>query len=153
MRNMNVITISVTRPAPSEYFPGECSAVPVGGEPVRDVESRLTARDKIQNSRGDDPAEDLRNNIMRELRRLESSSRGKPDRYRGVQVAPRDVADRECHRKHRKTECQGNSQEADSTPGKAAASTALPQPPSTSQNVPINSAVARLVSDMGLSSF
>src|ERR1700744_4998301 len=35
-------------------------------------------------------------------------------------------------------------------PGKAAASTALPQPPKTSQNVPKNSAIARLVSDIDL---
>src|SRR5262245_28665620 len=39
------------------------------------------------------------------------------------------------------------------TLGKAAASTALPQPPKTSQNVPRNSAAALLVSDIGVSPF
>src|SRR5262245_6694672 len=35
--------------------------------------------------------------------------------------------------------------------GKAAASTALPQPPKTNQNVPMNSATERLARDMGRS--
>ena len=38
------------------------------------------------------------------------------------------------------------------SPGKAAASTALPQPPKTSQKVPMNSATALFVSDIGTSS-
>jgi hypothetical protein len=37
------------------------------------------------------------------------------------------------------------------TPGKAAASTALPQPPNTSQKVPMNSAPNRFDSDMAFS--
>src|SRR3954469_2936781 len=39
------------------------------------------------------------------------------------------------------------------TSGKAAASTALPQPPNTSQNVPSNSATERLTIDMCIPAF
>lgn len=63
-----------------------------------------------------------------------------------------NVADGEGHGQHCKAEGESNTENAD-TEGELAASTALPQPPRTSQKVPINSAPMRLPRDMLMNPF
>ena len=65
-------------------------------------------------------------------------------------MATGDVPDRVGHREDREPEGERDAEQADATCGNAAARTALPQPPKTSQNVPNNSAVTRF--DSGMSS-
>ena len=66
----------------------------------------------------------------------------------GVDVAAGDVADGEGHGEEREAKGEGYTDEAYAQLGLAAAMTALPQPPKTSQNVPKNSAAARFESGM-----
>jgi len=59
-------------------------------------------------------------------------------------MAARNVTDRIGHGQDSGSEGQGHAIKSNAELGKAAASTALPHPPNTSQNVPIDSAIARL---------
>ena len=63
-------------------------------------------------------------------------------------MAAGDVADGEGHGQDRQSEGESHAGKADAEARNAAASTALPQPPKTSQKVPSNSAAQRLVRDI-----
>ena len=60
-------------------------------------------------------------------------------------MASGDVAYGECHGQDRQTECEHTPSKPTPTFGNVAASRAVPQPPKTSQKVPMNSAVPLLV--------
>lgn len=53
---------------------------------------------------------------------------------------PAGNSDRICHGQNSETECEGDPEQADANLRNGGASTALPQPPRTSQHVPRNSA-------------
>ena len=63
-------------------------------------------------------------------------------------MAARDVPDGVGHRQHREPEGQRDTRESDVQTRKCSRQPALPQPPKTSQKVPIDSVTDRLESDM-----
>lgn len=83
--------------------------VAVRCEPRAQVEAFLSVGDEIQNHRADH----LRNDIRWQLRGLEPAAAYQPDANGRIEVTTRDMADRECHRQHRQSECQRNAQQTD----------------------------------------
>jgi hypothetical protein len=123
--------------------------VAVGGEPAGEAEFGLPVGDEIQHPRPQDPADQLGEDVRRELRGREPLSRPQPNRYGGVEMTPRDMPNRVGHDgQDREPEGQRHPDEPNPRVGKAAARTAPPQPPNTSQNVPTSSATDRFMSDM-----
>jgi len=86
------------------------------------------------------PDQYLRDRIRRRSRGRLAPARPQSDRDGGVEAAARDMADRVGHGDDRQPEGERHVQQADPASGNAAASTALPQPPNTSQKVPKYSA-------------
>ena len=138
---------------PSARAEGVCRrrvlAVAVGGEAAGEREARLARGDHVEHRRGarwrPPPARPSRARSPAS----EAAAGPQAERHRRVEMAAGDVADGIGHGEHGEAEGERDAGEADADDREsAAASTALPQPPSTSQNVPKNSAPRRCVMDM-----
>ena len=122
----------------------------------------LPGSDDVQHRRPGQPAQHLGDDVGHQILRREAASGDEPDGHGRVEVAARDVADGVGHRQHRQAEGEGHAEEADADVEGSAlelgaerphARTALPQPPNTSQNVPMNSATPRFQSSMEVPSW
>src|SRR6185437_5735810 len=69
--------------------------------------------DFVEHAAGKDAAQNLRRDVGDQLARRKTFGDHEPDRYRGVQVAARDMPDRKRHRKYGESEGESNSKEAD----------------------------------------
>lgn len=69
-------------------------------EAARQVEAGCAAGDEVEKGRADDRANDLRGDVGGDLIGREPAACGKADRYGGVQMAARNMADRVGHRDH-----------------------------------------------------
>src|SRR6056297_1855912 len=93
-------------------------AEPVGGEaPGRPA--RRTGCDGVEEDRGDEPADDLRDPVERHLGPGEAAADREAERHGRVEVAAGDVADRVGHRQDREAEGERDAHEADAQFGKA----------------------------------
>ena len=124
-------------------------AITVGGEARAGVETAFTRRNDVEHCRGCNRAQNLSDNITRQVFCGKPSANNETKRDRRIEVTAADMADGISHGQNRQTGYERNAQQADAhirecscqNGAAAAAKTALPQPPKTNQKVPTNSAI------------
>jgi hypothetical protein len=112
------------------------------------IESSLPARgDDVDHQASQKAAENLDDPVRQQCLPLDPLSDGRAEGDGGIEVTTRHRAERVHPGEHRQAEGQRNPRNPmpTGTPSETnlAVNTALPQPPSTSQNVPNNSAAKR----------
>ena len=126
---------------------GRFLAVAVGRETIDpDIVTGLARSDEVEKSGRRNRAEHLNDNVGQEILGVEAATDIETDADGGVEMTAGYVADGISHGEDREAKGERHANEPDAHLRKAAANTALPQPPKTSQKVPMNSAVRRFVS-------
>ena len=140
-RKKNVITTSPTKRGDQRVAAGRVLAVAVRGEAAAVSKPGFAAGDDEQDARAGDGAQHLRDDVRRRARDAGTRRPAtRPSVTAGFRWQPEMCPMAIGHRQHGESEGERDAEQADADLGKAAASTALPQPPRTSQNVPRNSA-------------
>jgi len=115
-------------------------AVAVAGETSANIKSGLSAGDDKEHTSSGDCAHHLSNDVRHQLRFIESTGSPQTKRNRGIEVVTADMVKAKAMVKTVNPKANDTPSRPMPTSGKVAAWTALPQPPNTSQNVPMNSA-------------
>src|ERR1035438_6443701 len=116
--------------------------VSVGGKSGCQVESCFARRDGIQHGRSSNAAQHLRDDVRRQFRNRKSLLTTNPTETAGFKWHPEMWPIANAMVRTVRPKARATPAKPIPRPGKAAASTALPHPPKTSQKVPINSANA-----------
>ena len=114
---MNVITTSQISAEMSPYLPGECSPYPFDAKSPR-FESRLAARDQIEDAGSDDRADHLRDEVRQQQSSGEASACPQAHGHRGIEVAAGNRTECVGPGQHGETERQRDASEADAERGK-----------------------------------
>ncbi len=117
-------------------------AVAVRREAGGGIEPCLAARDQVEDACSRDGACQLRDPVGEDVLRLESPAGEEAERDGRIEVGARDVADGVGHRTTVSPKASDTPTKPMPSSGNAAARTALPHPPNTSQNVPSASATS-----------
>ena len=137
IRNMKVMTISQTRAETSEYPPGECSAITITGKTGCHIKACSTTCNDVEDPAPSYPSNHLGDDIRDQVFSGETSTCNQSKGNCRVQMAAL-----RCGRWQKpwsvtvRPKAKATPSRPMPTLGKAAARTALPQPPRTSQNVP-----------------
>src|SRR5437762_2193212 len=94
-------------------------AVAVGGEAAGQTEVRLSTGDQIENTRADDCADDLGDDVAQKLVGGEASARPQADRHGGIEMSSRDRAERIRAGEHGEAERERDAEKANAYAGKS----------------------------------
>src|SRR5947207_751124 len=123
-------------------------AVAVAGKSSGEIEALFSTGDYIEHERGDNRAGQLSQDVGQQLAGRSAAAGEQADRNRRVEMSARDAADRIGHRHDGQPKRSATPTRPMPISGNLAAKTALPQPPKTSQKVPMNSAPSFLDNGM-----
>ena len=87
--------------------------VAIGCEAILQREPRSTGGNHVEDAGANDSADDLGDEIARQLPGLEAAAHPQAHRHRGIEVGAGDRPDGIGHRQHRETESEGNAQKPD----------------------------------------
>jgi hypothetical protein len=93
--------------------------ITVGRKALAEVETGRAIRDHIEQRRGNDRAENLRDHIRQDLAGRKATAGGKTNRHGGIEMATRHMADRVGHRDHAQAERERHADQADADLRKA----------------------------------